>query len=130
MKKKLGILGLACGFLAIFVAIFQEDLRQVIYPKPSLKEKVMTTTAKMLDTITSKDTDDSPTLKKRDEVTMTYYGLGFLALVFGAIAFIRKENGRLAMSSIATGLVAIAWAYVIYAVAVAIFLMILSAMVS
>ena len=139
LKKHIfGILGLLIGFSAIGIASFQDDIRlKLIKPeveeKRSLKELAIEASKKYIkekllkeESTTKENEKESIVPKISDSITYTYYGLGLISIILGIISFIRKENSRLAISSFSCGLIAVAWTYVMYAVGVAIIIIIIS----
>lgn len=120
MKNQVGIAGICIAIIAIGIAIFQDDLRpEPLSPATQLADRVSETVAK----IGGIEIEES---SSRDWVTLTYIGLGFLALIAGIVSFVQKENHRVSGMAGALGVVAIAWEYVLIGVVVAVVLYLLA----
>ena len=143
MKHAFGILGLVFGVLAIGVAIFQENLREVVAPPPviveedrSFKELAIGVGKKML--AEKLDGVEAPSPKseetgwfsgldeKYDSVALIYAFLGFIAIVLGVVSWARRDHVRISGGAIALGLMAVAWQYVLVGIGIAIIIFILA----
>jgi hypothetical protein len=134
MRNLFAILGLVIGFVAIGVAAFERPSLAPEAPKEdkrSLKELAAEAGKKLLKEKVLKESSPAPSSTPKVEPSrptrIAYMLLGLAAMAFGGVAWIRKENLRMACGAIAVGLVAVAWEYVLVAVAVAIFIMIVCA---
>ncbi|MBF0196582.1 MAG: hypothetical protein HQL32_02680 [Planctomycetes bacterium] len=139
-KHILGIVGLTIGFMAIFVAINQDDMRKHFDPPKednrTFKELALESGKKLLKQKFLKEKPIEDEVKRNpiesskltDSVHYVYYGLGFLALVLGVLSYVKKENIRISVAAFSTGLIALAWTYVLYAVFIAVLFILLSGM--
>ena len=121
MKNKIGIAGIFIALLAIGIAIFQDRLRQ---PNPPEKTSLM---SKVL----NKSTFISGSKRKSvtssfDAVTYTYISLGFFALIFAVVSYLKNENHRFSGMAGALGVIAIGWEYVLIGVVIGIVILILA----
>lgn len=124
-KNKLAIIGVLIALLGIGVAIFQEKIRSSTAPEAtSLKVRVMHAGAILIG-------EKGPEVKEKyDWITYSYMALGFLGLVFGVLAFLRHESLRHAGMSVALGLIAIAWEYVVVAIVIGVVILIIVSIIS
>ena len=104
MKNKIGIAGILIALLAIGIAIFQDRLRQ---PNPPEK-------ASLISKVLHKSTFISGSKRKSvtssfDAVTYTYISLGFFALIFGVVSYLKNENHRFSSMAGALSVIAIGW---------------------
>lgn len=120
MKNTVGIAGICVAIIAIGIAIFQDDLRP---EAPSATTQLADRVSEAVAKIGGIEIEES---SSRDWVTLTYIGLGFLALVAGIVSFVQKENHRVSGMAGALGVVAIAWEYVLIGVVVAVVLFLLA----
>jgi hypothetical protein len=120
-KNMIGILGIIIALLGVGVAIFQDQLRPPPTPATTqLKEAAIEKGASLLGVKVDKKTNF-------DWVTATQYGLGFFAIVLGAFSWVRKENHRVSALAAGLGVIAAAWEYFLYGVALAAFILIAGA---
>ncbi|MEM7205892.1 MAG: hypothetical protein AAF628_36900 [Planctomycetota bacterium] len=134
MSNRLAAIGLLIAFVALGVAVFADDLRGTAPPSPppesrSIKERTLEVGKKLLREKVlgepAQQAVEAPT-GSRDAVALTHMGLGLLAIVLGVLAWIQKAHARLAGATIAVGLVAAAWQYVLVGLALAIVVLVLS----
>jgi len=105
-------------FLGIAVAIFQDDIRTGIQQdKTSLSAQVL---KKSTSLFTNKQEEPG-----YDKVDYVYTIIGLIALVFGVVSYLHKENFRISSAAAALGIISIAWHYVLIAVVIAIVLIII-----
>lgn len=101
-------LGLIIGLLGLLLALFQEDIVKAISPPEP-------TVAQSLYEVTKAAVFGKPTpaaqesMATRTWVTRTVTALGGLGLIFGIVAFARRESGRIALSSFVAGSLALFW---------------------
>ncbi|MGJ8674293.1 hypothetical protein [Rubritalea sp.] len=136
MKHKFGTFGILVGLIALCIAIFQNDLRPeesapIQQPEPTLKELAVEASKKLInDKILKEETPsvapDIPSEEKHDAIQLTYMALGFLAIVLGAISWIRKDHIRLSGGAISLGIMAVAWQYVLIGITVAVIILIIA----
>ena len=111
------ILGLIFGLLGLLLALFQEDIVNAISPPEP-------TVAQSLYEVTKAAVFGKPTpaaqasMATRTWVKRAVIGLGGLGLIFGIVAFARRESGRLALSSFVAGSLALFWQLVMQYLAV------------
>ncbi len=128
MKNRIGIAGLAVGFVALAGAIFQNKFREATEtppePEPTLRELAKEAGKNWLKDRILKDEQESPPSKRVavDQVDLAYMGLGLSAIILGVISWTRKENIRIAGAALSLGLVAVAWQYVLIGIGVAVVL--------
>jgi hypothetical protein len=148
MKRYIGIIGLVIGVVAVGIAIFQGNIRDVVSPpetevqdERSIKELAVEAGKKMLvDKLREKQTDPMPqrpslsekngffsgVSEKYDSVALVYAALGFLAMVLGIVSWVKKDHIRISGGAISLGLMAVAWQYVLIGVTIAIIIFILA----
>ncbi len=148
MKGYIGIIGLVIGVIAVGIAIFQGNIRDVVSPpepevqdERSIKELAVEAGKKMLvDKLREKQTDSMPQRpsvsektgffsgvgEKYDSVALVYAVLGFLAMVLGIVSWVKKDHIRISGGAISLGLMAVAWQFVLIGVTIAIIIFILA----
>lgn len=139
MKHSIGIIGLVLGFLALGIAIFQEDLRpappKIEYkavPDSSFKELAIDVSKKLIkekllkQEVVPQPKVIAPVEKSFDVVRLSYMLLGFAAMVMGVISWVNKDHVRMAGGAIALGVVALAWQYILIGIAIAVIIYILA----
>jgi hypothetical protein len=148
MKKYIGVIGLILGLIAVGIAIFQGNIRdQVSPPEPkvqdtrTIKELAIGAGKKILaDKLREKQEDPLPhhtvepkknglfsgVSDKYDAVALIYSVLGFLAMVFGIISWVKKDHIRISGGAISLGLMAVAWQYVLIGVTIAVIILIIA----
>ncbi|MCB1226434.1 MAG: hypothetical protein KDK99_11520 [Verrucomicrobiales bacterium] len=140
MKQVIGILGLTFGVIAIGVAIFQDNLREITSPPPeerSLKELAVSAGKKFLaDKLLEDRSPPAPPEKasglfsgisnRYDAVAMVYAVMGFAAMILGLISWIRRDHVRISGGAVALGLMAVAWQYVLVGVGIAVVIFLLA----
>ncbi len=130
--KHIGIAGLAVGFIAIAVAIFQDNLREAIgtpvTPDPTLMELAKDAGKKLIADKFLKETPPPPASSAMplDAVQASSTGLGLIAMILGVTSWIRKEHIRVSGGAVSLGLVAIAWQYVLLGMLIAAIIIILA----
>lgn len=120
MKNRIGIVGICIAVVALGIAIFQDDIR------PEQPSATTSLGDRVFEVVKSIGSDDTDKRLSRDWVTLTYIGLGFVALVAGIVSFIRKEDHRVSGMAGAIGVVAIGWEYVLIGVVIAVVLFLLA----
>lgn len=135
MRNIFAILGLVLGFLAIGMAAFEKHVAASEVPadapkedKRTMKELAAEAGKKLLKEKILKEEQPAPKPKPESlsPTRIAYTFLGLIAIACGGIAWMRKENLRMAGGAISAGLIAVAWEYVLVAVGVAAFILILS----
>jgi len=121
MKNKIGIAGIIIALLAVGTAIFQDKLRQPSeHEKFSIMSKVLNKSGFISG---SKRKSELPSY---DAVNYSYISLGFLALIFGVVSYLKNENLRFSGMAGALGVIAIGWEYVLIGIVVGIIILILA----
>ncbi|VAW71487.1 hypothetical protein MNBD_GAMMA12-3810 [hydrothermal vent metagenome] len=133
-----GIMGVVFGIVGIVFAFYQSDFTEVTKPPPkperTLKELALEASKALIKNKWlggKKQASVSSTLpieKPHNWVQISYIALGLMAIIFGAISWIRKENIRVAGVAVSFGLMAVAWQYVFIAVGVAVLFIIISSL--
>ncbi len=130
--KHIGISGLVVGFIALTVAIFQDNLREAIgtpaKPDPTLLELARDAGKQLIADKFLKE-EDQPSSKPSaplDPVQASCTGLGLLAMILGVTSWIRKEHIRVSGGAISLGLVAIAWQYILLGMVIAAIIIVLA----
>ena len=131
MRNIFSIVGLVLGFVAIGMAAFEKHATAAEAPKEdkrSMKELATEAGKKLIKEkiLKEEQPDSTPKPEPFRPTRIAYTFLGLLAIAFGGLAWIRKENIRMAGGAIAAGLIAVAWEYVLSAVGAAIFIIILT----
>ncbi|MEM7201336.1 MAG: hypothetical protein AAF628_13785 [Planctomycetota bacterium] len=132
MRDQLAVIGLILAIVALGVAVFADGLRGATAPSApaeprSIKERTLEAGKKLLrEKLLDGPTEESilPT-RPRDTITLAPMGPGLLAIVLGIVAWICKARARLAGATIAVGLVAAAWQYVVVGLIVAVVVLVL-----
>jgi len=120
MKNKIGLIGILIALTAIGVAIFQDDLRpEKRSAAEQIKNLAVSTGLELLG-------GDAKVRRERDAIHLTYYGLGFIALVLGVVSFLRKESHQVAGAAGALGVIAIGWEFVMIGIIIAVVILILA----
>lgn len=130
MRNIFAMVGLVIGFIAIGMAAFEKHVAASEPPKEdkrTLKELAAAVGKKLLNDQILKEEPPPPKPEPFRPTRIAYTFLGLVAITCGGIAWMRKENVRMAGGAISMGLIAVAWEYVLVAVGVAIFILILSA---
>lgn len=121
----IGIVGIVIGAIALFVAIFSNDIERKLYPP---EEK--TTTQLLMDVgktlLKSKVLKEEIEEDKLSKVDYCYMSLGFVAMIIGIISWVKKDHVRISGAAVSLGLIAVAWQYVLIAVVIAVVLIIIS----
>ena len=119
VRSRFATLGLIFGLLGLLVALFQEDIVNVISPPEPTAARSLYETGKSL--VFGKPSPAAQaSMATRAWVERTTKGLGGFALIFGIIAFARRESGRIAISSFVAGSLALFWQLVMQYLAVSI----------
>jgi hypothetical protein len=148
IKNYIGITGLIIGIIAVGIAIFQGNIRDVVSPpKPvvqderTIQQLAMEAGKKILaDKLREMQKDPVPQLpstpeKSRifagvsdeyDSVAMVYAVMGFIAMVLGIVSWMKKDHIRISGGAISLGLMAVAWQYVLVGVTIAIIILIIA----
>ncbi len=148
MREYIGLMGLVIGTIAVGIAIFQGNIRDVVSPpepevqnERSIKELAVDAGKKMLaDRLREKQENPVPpptsnseksgmfsgVSDKYDSVSMVYALLGFIAMVLGVVSWVKKDHIRISGSAISLGLMAVAWQYVLIGVTIAIIILIIA----
>jgi hypothetical protein len=148
MREHIGVVGLILGVIALGIAIFQGNIRDLVSPpepevrdERSIKELAIGAGKKVLaDKLREKQGDPvtqtpakaeknglfSGISDKYDGVALAYAVLGFVAMVFGIISWVKKDHIRISGGAISLGLMAVAWQYVLIGVAIAIIILIIA----
>jgi uncharacterized membrane protein YidH (DUF202 family) len=127
MKQQIGVIGLVVGLIAVGIAIFQDDLRSGSMPEKSKESLSLTEVAveagKNLfkeKILKQEPASSAGQGRSRDAITLTYLGLGFLAIVLGVVSWVKKDHIRVSGSAVGLGLIAVAWQYVLIGVVIAV----------
>jgi len=127
MRSKLGTIGILIAMLAITVAVFQVHIRILIAPEdPTIKEQLMSRGSELLGLKSKEKATTSTSTGYFDAVSITYTALGVIAMFFGVLSFLQKENHRFSGMAGALGIVAIGWEYVLVGLIIAIIVLILT----
>jgi len=124
----IGIVGMVVGAIALFVAIFSNDIEKKLDPP---EEK--TTTQLLMDVgktllkskVLKEEVEEEDNLSKVD---YCYMSLGFVAMIIGIISWVKKDHVRISGAAVSLGLIAVAWQYVLIAVVVGVILIIISSL--
>ena len=152
LRNYLSMVGLFFGATAISIAVFQESILELSNPtQPKVvQEKKEKETLKGVLLEIGKEALKDKFLKKEKQkeiqkeiqkekpkkiiksklinnwVQVLYSILGLIALFCGILSWVYKDHIRLSGASIATGLIAIAWHYVLIGVCIAVVIIVLS----
>ncbi|WFB35835.1 hypothetical protein P3T73_16915 [Kiritimatiellota bacterium B12222] len=120
-------IGVAFGILALATAIYQQDLAQLISDKteaaptaPAPKSKTELSLFGVSLSFTEKETvppEKIPSPYQCSYIRRITYGLGFIAISCGILAWISQAGHRISAASLVLGILAIAWQSVVTAVA-------------
>lgn len=121
----IGIIGMIIGAIALFVAIFSNDIEAKLDPpvEKSTTQLLLDAGKTFLKTsVLKEEVTEENILSKVDYAYMT---LGFIAMVIGVISWVKKDHVRISGAAVSLGLVAVAWQYVLVAVVFAVVLLII-----
>lgn len=135
MRNHIASIAFAIGLIAVGMAAFQNNFVNAP-PEPAdskrtLKE-VAADAAKTLleEKVLHKEPPPKPVTDPRrlplHPYQMTFTALAVIAIGLGIFAWTQRAHTRLAASAVGLGLIAIAWEWVLIAVGVAIFLLVVS----
>ena len=99
-------------------------LKERFSNKKTTKKRQRSTTEKRQKTVTPPKSPPNQWVKRGIMI------LGSIAIIFGVLAWVRKERLRPAMAAIALGVAALAWKYVLIVAVILIIVLILSALAS
>lgn len=122
-RQTCGVSGLAAGLVALALTLLPPWIDDYIKPPPKpVARAVLDTVGSLKDRIVgafSTETPPPPPAPEREvlQTRSAFIGLlsGFAALVFGIVAFVRREDARLTAVSIALGAGAIAAQHILTA---------------
>ena len=149
MREYIGIIGLVLGVIAVGVAIFQGNIRDIVSPpepvvqdERSIKDLAIGAGKRIVTDKLREKADEPATQQpqeepkksglfsnisdKYDRVSMVYALLGFAAMVLGVISWVKKDHIRISGGAISLGLMAVAWQYVLIGVTIAIIILIIA----
>ncbi len=131
-QRKLGLIGTILGLLALGIAFFQFFLGPIEKP-PEIEEVIAEKTVKIKEAISAKikgqeykSTNDEVSFGPDKIIELSTVIIGFLAIVFGVMGFIQKEQWRPSCSAIALGVGAITFQVAVVITAAIIFVFILA----
>lgn len=117
-RNLFGIIGIVIALMGVGVAIFQDDLRSLFETEPiEIQDRVIEKGARLLGLDVEHET-------RRDWVTFTQFGFGFIGIILGVVSWVRNENHRVSSSAAALGVVAIAWEYVLIGLGIGVILLV------
>lgn len=139
MKSKrntLGLIGLVIGITALGAALFH-FWAGPINESPPLEEVVADKAVKIRDSVVARLKGEEPATTTKSRVwdadrivDISTVAGGFLAIVLGAVAFIRREDLRISGSAVAFGGGAIAFQFAAIAVGAIVFAILIAAVLS
>ena len=122
MKNKFALLGIIVGTLAVFSAIFQEDIARLIHQS---KDK----------TVLEKSIDKGKDLLNIDRIAtsgeekrkarLVFLILGSIGILLTILSLTQKEPLRLSAISGGISIIAVSWTYVLFGVTIFIVLLLL-----
>ena len=130
--RKLGLIGTILGLIALGIAFFQFFLGPIEKP-PEIEEVIAEKTIKIKEAISAKikgqeykSTNEEVRFGPDKIVELSVIILGFVAIVFGVMGFIQKEQLRPSCSAIALGVGAVTFQVAVVIAAAIIFVFILA----
>lgn len=122
MKNKYAAIGIIIGCIALVCAIFSEEIATLVdklKPEQSVIEKIIDKGKRAL-------TLEENISKSSLNITRLIYMIGgSIGLLFSIFSFVQKEETRMSIISSAVSIAALAWAYVLLGIVIAVVLMIL-----
>ena len=135
-SSKLGLIGTVIGLVALGIAVFHFFFGPLESPPP-IENVVAETTAKLKEAITTKlqgGEYEAPVQEKKlgpdkmvEYLTIT---LGFVAIVFGVISFVQREEWRPSAMAFALGVGAITFQYAVALVGAILIIIVIGFIVS
>ena len=133
-RSRFGVTGLSIAFVGLALGVLSPWLTNLMQPPPKpAEEEIADFAAKVVKAVKEKlkkQQPPPPPLRKQISWSMVVAasatGAGLVGVLLGIISWIKREDHRISGTAVAIGAVAIAWQYIILAVAIVVFLVILA----
>ncbi len=135
-RPRFGLIGLLVGSVGLVIAVVHPHLAEALKPPPPPPQKLSDTLAeagdkfvgRMIDRVRGKKAATPappPPPPQPQPLPWAWYlslaatSLGLIGAASGTIAWVRREDHRLAASAITAGALAVAWVYILAALVIA-----------
>ena len=120
-KKGIGILAVMAGFLGLLAVLAGPQIRDGVFPKPSVEERIAEKVVAIRDAITARLKGESaPRFSSRFSGEQLPYtislALAAAAIIGGCVSYLRREDRRFAYVACGVGALTLVWHAMLLAV--------------
>ncbi|MEX2285522.1 MAG: hypothetical protein WD648_00455 [Planctomycetaceae bacterium] len=132
-SNRYGIIGIAMAFLGLALGVVSPWIVNLVEPQPQqpAAENIADFTARIVKAVKEKMKRQPPAnapapqqISWTNVMAVAGAGLGLLGVLLGSVSWIRREDHRISGVAALFGAAAIAWQYLLLAIAIVIFLVI------
>ena len=113
-KKGIGILAVIAGFLGLLAVLVGPQIRDAIFPKPSVEPRIAEKVVAIRDAITARiNGDTAPRFSSRFNREQLPYTISLAlaagAIIGGCVSYLRREDRRFAYVACGVGALTLVW---------------------